>query len=167
VLRLHAKIADQRHDFLHQTTAALVGQYAALGLESLDIKAMTAAGGRRKRGLNRGVLDAAGGAFHQQLGYKAAEAGTWAVEAPTRQLRPSQTCHACGRRQKKPLKQRHHACACGASCSRDANAARVLLAWVEQQLAGREPAEAWREVSPARPPDEPAFSAKRETPATA
>ena len=87
--------------------------------------------------------------------------------AHPRQLRASQTCHACGRRQKKPLKQRHHACACGASCSRDANAARVLLAWTEQWLAGREPAEAWREVSPARPPDGPAFSAKRETPATA
>jgi hypothetical protein len=30
---------------------------------------------------------------------------------------------------------------------RDENAARVLLAWVEQQLSGREPADAWRTVT--------------------
>ncbi|WP_038033625.1 zinc ribbon domain-containing protein, partial [Thioalkalivibrio sp. ALE23] len=65
---------------------------------------------------------------------KAEEAGAWAMEAPTRQLKPSQTCHACGRQEKKPLGQRHHACACGASCSRDENAARVLMAWAEQQV---------------------------------
>lgn len=165
--RLHRKVADQRHDFLHQTTAALVGEYGALGLESLNIRNMTAAGGQRKKGLNRGILDAAGGAFHQQLGYKAAEAGTWALEAPTRRLRPSQTCHACGRRQKKPLGQRHHECACGASCSRDANAARVLLAWAEQQLAGREPAEARRKVGRYPYLDRSTFCSKRETPARA
>lgn len=165
--RLHHKVANQRHDFLHQTTAALVGEYGALGLESLNIRNMTAAGGQRKKGLNRGILDAAGGAFHQQLGYKAEEAGTWAMEAPTRKLRPSQTCHACGQRQKKPLGQRHHDCACGASCSRDANAARVLLSWIEQQLSGRGPAEAWREVGQSPPLDRPTLSSKRETPATA
>jgi len=165
--RLHRQVANQRHDFVHQTTAALVGQYGALGLESLDIKNMTASGGQRKKGLNRAILDAAGGVFHQQLGYKAAEADPWAMEAPTRQIKPSQTCHACGRRQEKPLKQRHHACACGASCSRDTNAARVLLAWAEQQLAGREPADAWREVRPHHPPDESARPSKRETRAIA
>lgn len=160
---LHRKVANQRNDFLHQTTAQLVGQFAALGLEALNIRNMTASGGQHKRGLNRCILDAAGGAFHQRLGYKAEEAGTWAMEAPTRQLKPSQTCHACGRQEKKPLSQRRHECPCGASCSRDENAARVLMAWAEQQLSGREPAEAWRVVRPNHPPDDPARPEKRET----
>ena len=99
--RLHRKVADQRQDFLHQTTA--------------------------------------------------------------RQLKPSQTCHACGRREKKPLGQRRHACPCGASCSRDENAARVLMSWAEQRLSGREPAEAWRELRPNHPLGESALSVKRET----
>ena len=164
VRRLHEKVARQRKDCLHQTTAALVGRYGALAVEDLNIKAMTAHGGKRKRGLNRHILDAAGGAFHQMLRYKAEEAGAWAMEAPTRDLKPSQTCHACGRQAKKPLSQRHHACPCGASCSRDANAAKVLLSWLERQLAGREPAEAWRAISPEHSCVDPARPVKRETP---
>lgn len=164
VRRLHEQVARQRKDFLHQTTAALVGRYGALAVEDLNLKGMTAAGGAYKRGLNRHILDAAGGAFHQLLGYKAEEAGAWVMEAPTRDLKPSQTCHACGRQAKKPLAQRWHHCPCGASCSRDDNAARVLLHWLDTQLPGREPAEAWRAVSPDHPQGGTARSAKRETP---
>lgn len=165
--RLHRKIANQRSEFLHQTTARLVGRFAVLGLEDLNIRNMTASGGQYKKGLNRHILDAAGGAFHQRLGYKAEEAGTWAMEAPTRHLKPSQTCHACGRQEKKPLGQRRHECPCGASCTRDENAARVLLMWAEQRVSGREPAEAWRVVRPSHPPDDPARPEKRETHAIA
>jgi len=165
--RLHRKVANQRNDFLHQTTARLVGQFGVLGLEGLNIRNMTASGGQRKKGLNRRILDAAGGAFHQRLRYKAEEAGAWAMEAPTRQIKPSQTCHACGRQEKKALSQRRHECPCGASCSRDENAARVLMAWAEQQLSGREPAEAWRAVRPDHLPDDPARPVKRETHAIA
>lgn len=103
VRRLHEKVARQRKDFLHQTTAALVRRYGALAVEALNPKGMTAQGGAHKRGLNRHILDAASGAFHQMLGYKAAEAGAWLMEAATRDLKPSQTCHACGRQAKKPL----------------------------------------------------------------
>src|SRR5690606_22509914 len=63
---------------------------------------------------------------------------------------------ADGNEEKKPLGKRYHECRCGASCSRDENAARVLLAWAAQQLSGREPADAWRTVRPANPPGEPA-----------
>ncbi|MBK5935717.1 RNA-guided endonuclease InsQ/TnpB family protein [Halorhodospira halophila] len=165
--RLHRKVANQRHDFLHQTTTRLIGQFGVLGLEALNIRNMTASGGQYKKGLNRHLLDAAGGAFHQMLGYKAEEAGAWAMEAPTRQIKPSQTCHACGRQAKKPLGERRHECPCGASCSRDENAARVIMRWAEQQLYGREPAEAWRAVRPNHPPDDPARLLNRETHAIA
>ncbi|SEP84821.1 Putative transposase DNA-binding domain-containing protein [Ectothiorhodospira magna] len=141
--------------------------------------------GQYKKGLNRSILDAAGGAFHQLLRYKAEEAGTWAMEAPTRHLKPSQTCqtwameaptrhlkpsqtcHACGRQEKKPLGQRRHECPCGASCSRDENAARVLMNWAKQQLSGREPGRCVEGGKTESSPDDPARPVKRETHAIA
>lgn len=54
--RLHRKVASQRLDFLHQTTARLVGQFAALGLEDLNIQNMTASGGRRRRRSASGAM---------------------------------------------------------------------------------------------------------------
>jgi len=156
--RLHEKVAHQRRDFLHQTSAWIVATFAVLGLEQLNIRGMTASGGAYKRGLNRGILDAAGGLFHPMLKYKAAEAGAWAMEADTRKLKPSQRCHQCwqvDRKKRKKLSDRWHTCRfCGTSCSRDENAARVLWRWAEEQICGREPAEAWREVRPASPLDE-------------
>ena len=163
----HQKVANQRHDFVHQVTAQLIGVFFVLGFEALNIKGMTASGGAYKKGLNRSILDTAASAFHRVLRYKAEEAGAWAVEAPTRQLKPSQTCHACGHENRKPLKERWHDCPCGASCSRDENAARVVLAWLEDWLSGREPADAWREVRPECSLSTKALPLKRETHAIA
>jgi transposase len=56
------------------------------------------------------------------------------AEAPTRQLKPSQRCHACDRVAKKPLHERWHSCPCGLSCGRDVNAALVLLNWGMQHV---------------------------------
>ena len=163
VRALHARVARQRDHFTHQVTAQLVERYGAIAVEELNIKGMSAHGGSRKKGLNRGILDAAGGVFHQRLRYKAEEAGIWVMEAPTRTLAPSQTCHACGRREKKPLGQRWHACPCGASCSRDENAGRVLLHWLEHQLqrAGTVPCVEGGKTGECTHP--PARPAKRET----
>jgi putative transposase len=41
------------------------------------------------------------------------------VELPTHQLKLSQTCHGCGKVQKKPLSQRWHQCECGVVAQRD------------------------------------------------
>ena len=60
---------------------------------------------------------------------QAEEAGLQWCEVPTRQVKPSQTCHRCGVQRKKPLSERTHRCDCGAACSRDENAARVMLNW--------------------------------------
>ncbi|MBI3330172.1 MAG: transposase [Nitrospinae bacterium] len=139
VARLHQKTANQRRDFLHQTSARLIAVLAVLVTEALGIKAMTANGGTRKRGLNREILSTAPGLFLQMLRYKAEEAGSWYLEAPTRRLKPSQTCHRCGRQAKKPLAERWHTCPCGVSCSRDDNSALVLLhvaLRAGQELAG-------------------------------
>jgi putative transposase len=129
VAKLHAKITNTRKEFLHQTTAQIVKKSSLIAVEQLNIKAMSSAGGLYKKGLNREILSAAPGLFHQMLKYKAEEAGIEWIEIPTREVKPSQTCHICGRQEKKSLSVRRHECDCGAMCSRDENAARVILNW--------------------------------------
>lgn len=137
----HSKIANRRKDFLHQTAARMIQRYGLIATEQLAVKNMTAHGGQYKKGLNRSILDTAPGAFLATLKSKAEEAGCEWVEIPTRQVKPSQTCHRCGIQRKKPLSERRHACACGANCSRDENAARVMLNWALANATGQELAE--------------------------
>jgi putative transposase len=136
---LYRKIAGQRLNFLHQQSARLIGLIGLLVTERLSIQPMTANGGRRKRGLNREILSTAPGLFLQMLAYKAVEAESGYVEAPTRRLKPSQTCHRCGRQVRKTLAERVHRCPCGVVCGRDDNSALVLLHYAlstGQELAG-------------------------------
>lgn len=123
------KIANRRKDFLHQTSANLVAQYGLIATEGLNVKNMTASGGAYKTGLNRSILDTAPSTFLSLLKTKAEEAGSMWVEVPTRRVKPSQTCHRCGVQRKKLLSERQHVCECGANCSRDENAAKVMLNW--------------------------------------
>lgn len=137
----HSKIANRRKDFLHQIAARLIQRYGLIATEQLAVKNMTAAGGQYKKGLNRNILDTAPGAFLATLNSKAEEAGCEWVEIPTRLVKPSQTCYRCGIQRKKPLSERRHVCACGANCSRDENAARVMLNWALENATGQELAE--------------------------
>ena len=156
--RLHAKVARQRQDFLHQTSAGLVKRFGAIGTEALAVKNMVHDGGAHKKGLNREIHAASPAAFLQMTRTKAEEAGSWYEEAPTREIKPTQRCHACWKLpgEKKTLSDREHQCPhCGATCGRDENAALVLLRWLETRLAGiagrtagasgsgREPSEVW------------------------
>lgn len=142
VVRLHQKIANQRLDFLHQTTSFLVKQAKAIGTEELSVQAMTAHGGRHKAGLNQAILDTAIGEFLSLLEYKAEEAGIPLVLANTRKLKPTQTCSDCGHQEKKTLSERVHHCKhCGFTADRDVNAALVILSFLLAFLKrGREPA---------------------------
>jgi putative transposase len=93
----------------------------------------------QKAGLNREILATAPSAFLNLLRYKAAEAGIAYVEAPSRTVKPSQTCSGCGLQRKKPLSERQHVCTCcGLVLTRDQNAARVNLRW-SLAHTGREP----------------------------
>jgi len=105
----------------------------------LSVKNMTAGGGARKKGPNREILATSPALFLHMLRAKAEEAG---LKVPTRTVKPSQTCSACGWQERKPLAQRVHRCACGTVLGRDENAARVMLHWV-LGASGREPAR-WR-----------------------
>lgn len=147
-----AKVARKRLDWAHQQTAALAGKYALVATEELTLKNMTRSAkgtaeepGRQmaqKAGLNREILDTAPGLFTSLLRYKVLETGGEWVDAPTRQLKPSQRCPSCWRVEKKTLSQRVHDCAhCGHKESRDTASARVVLRWALESKPGKELAE--------------------------
>lgn len=135
VARLHAKVANQRKNFLHQTTAGLATTRQALAVEKLSPKAMPSREGTAKQGLNREILAASAGAFHQMLRYKAEEAGCAIIEVDPRKHKPSQTCSGSGKSRAKSLSERWHALPDGSVIDRDLNAARNLL----NLALGREP----------------------------
>jgi putative transposase len=140
--QFRSKLARKRHDHQHQITSDVSSWCAIFATEKLNIKNMTgsAAGTvdepgknvRQKAGLNREVLDTAPAGLLQKMNYKVIETGGLYLEAPTRQLKPSQTCPApgCGAQQKKLLQQRWHCChICGHEEDRDEASARVVLQW--------------------------------------
>jgi putative transposase len=135
VAKLHAKVANQRKDFQHQETAKLIKTYGLIATEALNVKNMTAKGGAYKAGLNRSILDVGMATIKQMLSYKAEEAGSFRLAlVPTRKVKPSQTCPACGHQHKKLLSERTHLCTeCGYTAPRDVAATQVMLAWAHDQ----------------------------------
>ena len=137
VRSLLEKTRQQRHDFLHQTSAALVKRFGFIATEELAVSNMTASargtaekpGSRvaQKAGLNREILDTAPSAFLDMLSYKAQNAGATMVRINTRKHRPSQTDPISGEVRKKPLSQRTHTLPDGRVIGRDHAAAWVIL----------------------------------------
>jgi putative transposase len=71
-----------------------------------------------QKNYGQSVAIRAPGMFIVQLTRKAANAGGGVEDINTRRTKLSQTC-ICGNVEKKPIKQRHHACACGIEAQRD------------------------------------------------
>lgn len=171
--RLHERIGNLRHDFLHQQTTQLVTTCALIATEALQPKNMSrSAKGtperpgkqvRQKAGLNREILSAGLGMAHQMLTYKAVEAGTRLYLSETRQLKPSQRCAGCWAIVPKTLAQREHQCpSCGHTMPRDQNSALVVL--IDAHTPGTGVAARPKPLPAARP--RKSKSLTRETPAT-
>jgi len=138
--KVRAQQARRRLDFLHKVTAGIAKTHALVAMEDLTVRNMTASAkgtieepGKnvsQKAGLNREILDTAPALMMQLLRYKVLDTGgDWAI-APTRKLKPSQTCPMCGAVCKKGLDERMHICAsCGHTEPRDTASARVVLHW--------------------------------------
>jgi putative transposase len=142
--REYSRLTSRRHNFVHQQTAKLIANSCLIATEELNVQAMTAKGGNRKKGLNREILNTTPGAFFNQLKYKAEEAGIQWIEVPTKEVKPSQTCHRCRVQKKKDLSERRHDCVCGVSCTRDENSAWVMLIWaLFGNVTGQELSEVW------------------------
>jgi hypothetical protein len=78
-----------------------------------------------QRQFGRSVTNAAPAAFVRRLKHKAANAGASVVMIPAT-MRLSQTCHGCGKVEKKPLALRSHVCVCGVEAQRDLYSALLL-----------------------------------------
>lgn len=139
--------ANRRLDEQHKLSARIASDYFAFGMEKLTVKKMTASAAgsiempgknvQQKAGLNREVLDTAPARLMALISYKVQETGGWFLEAPTRQLKPSQRCSACGHVHKKKLSERMHRCVeCGHTEARDVASARIVFDWLLTQLAG-------------------------------
>jgi len=121
--RAHARVADQRANFCHQVSTAIIRDNQAVYVEDLCV-----AGLARTR-LAKGIHDAGWSAFTRMLEYKAARYGR--VFGKVGRFEPtSQVCSACGVKDgPKPLSVRQWTCAaCGTVHDRDVNAARNVLA---------------------------------------
>ncbi len=141
VRRIYERLANRRHDFVHQTARRLVNRFGLIAVEKLNVKNMSKRrppkqdeetgeylpnGARRKSGLNKSIADAAWGMFRGVLKDKAESAGRQYTEVNP--AFTSQDCSGCGTRIKKKLSERVHYCwNCGLSVDRDTNAALNIL----------------------------------------
>ena len=123
VRRIHARVAAIRAQEIHHATTALATRHNVVAVEQLSAKNMSRHGGRRKRGLNRALGDAAIGRIRTQLGYKTTWCGTTLVTAP-RFFPSTQLCSRCGVKTKLRLRDRIYHCRNGCPpIDRDLNAA--------------------------------------------
>lgn len=117
--RQHSRIRNQRNNFHHEVSKALVYTYGLIAVEDLNIKGL--ASGM----LAKSVNDAGWGSFLNKLAYKAESAGREFVKVDP--CGTSQTC-VCGASVPKMLKDRWHFCTeCGLSACRDHVSAQVIL----------------------------------------
>ena len=123
VRRIHARAAAIRTHEIHKASTELTLRHEVVAVEQLSAKTMSRHGGRRKRGLNRALGDAAVGRIRAQLDYKTTWYGTALVTAP-RFFASTQLCSRCGVKTKLRLRDRVYHCRNGCpEIDRDLNAA--------------------------------------------
>ncbi len=88
--KLHARIANIRHDATHKLTTDLTKTYRVIGIEDLNVRGMSA-----NRHLARAVMDGGFFELRRQLDYKARLYGSRIVVA-SRWYPSSKTCSCCG-----------------------------------------------------------------------
>jgi putative transposase len=120
VARLHDKIANQRRDFLHKASFAIVQKYDFIAVEDLSVKNMI-----KNHHLSKSIADAGWGKFVDYLEYKCLKYGNKLVKVSPSGT--SQTC-VCGTHVPKALSVRVHECPeCGLIADRDVVSAMVIL----------------------------------------
>lgn len=119
IQKLHAKIRNQRRDFLQKESTRLVSEYDVLVVEDLDLRGL---GGALSLGKN--LHDNGFGTFREMLAYKLRRKGSCLVKV-NRWFPSSRTCSCCGHvLDSLELSDRTYICpACGNTMDRDVNAA--------------------------------------------
>ena len=139
----HRKVANQRRDFHHKTTRALVVEADMIVVEDLKIATLVRRaeprhdpdtpgsflpnGAAAKTGLNRSISDAGWGAFVAILRAKAEEAGRTVLDVDPRHT--SDRCEACGHaaRENRVSQAVFRCRRCGHEAHADEHAARNIL----------------------------------------
>jgi putative transposase len=123
VAKIHNNIANQRNDFIQQTTTKLVNAYDFIAIEDLNVSGMV-----KNRKLAKSISDASFAEFYAVLSYKAAWYGK-AVVKVDRWFASSKTCSCCGwKNEKLTLSDRTFNCSsCGLEKDRDLNASENIL----------------------------------------
>ena len=122
--RAARRIACVRKNWHHHVSRRLTDSAHTIVIEALRPKAMTAAGGAHKRGLNRVIRETGWGDLRRMLEYKAGAVVT------VNPAYTSQTCAVCGNVDARSRRtQAVYLCvACGYVANADLNAARNILA---------------------------------------
>ena len=114
----HEKVKNQRKDYIHKLSRRIADSYDAVGVEDLDMKAMS-----RCLHFGKGVMDNSYGMFRDILTYKLEEQGKKLVKV-ARFYPSSKRCCRCGKVKKElKLSDRIYRCECGNVMDRDKNAA--------------------------------------------
>ena len=120
--RIHERIRNRRHNFVHQTARTIVNKFGLIAVEKLNIKGMV-----RNHCLAKSISDAAWGMFLSVTKSKAESAVTREFKEPNPNG-TSQECSGCGDIVKKSLAVRVHYCpGCGLRLDRDTNAALNIM----------------------------------------
>ena len=121
VARIHERISNRRHNFVHQESRKIVNRFGFIAVEKLAVKNMLG-----NHCLAKSIQDASWGMFRNVLASKAESAGRKFAEVNPAWT--SQDCSGCKTRVKKKLSERVHYCPnCGLSLDRDTNAAINIL----------------------------------------
>jgi putative transposase len=116
VARVHERVKFKRENFTHQNSRQIVDRFGVICVEDLTVNRMM-----HNHCLAKSIADASWSAFFDQLSCKAEEAGRRVIKVNPAYT--SQTCSACGHRQKMPLTERvYHCPCCLLSIDRDLNA---------------------------------------------
>ena len=134
VSRIHERIRNRRHDFVHQTARRLVNRFGVIAVEKLNVKGMVTPINPKNHCLAKSISDASWSMFRNVLSQKAERAAR--VYAEINPAYTSQTCSGCGHIAKKSLSERQHDCQmCGLSLDRDTNAAINILSVGQYRVA--------------------------------
>lgn len=121
VSRIHERIRNRRHNFVHQNARKIVNRFGFIAVEDLNVQGM-----QGNHCLAKSIADAAWSMFRLVLSEKAASAARRIVAVDPAYT--SQDCSGCGHRQRKSLRERWYLCPeCGLSMDRDTNAALNIL----------------------------------------